>query len=549
MWFGSVFLRTLRSYRIAIAGWGLGMALLLLEPLAGASTIVGTAQGRASLTELATSFAWNADPVAVGTATGYAMFKIGIGILLIVIWPLLAASRTLRGEEERGSLDVLLSVPRGRVRVALEKVAAIGAALLAMGVVIGLIVFAGSRPFDSRFGLGDALLFGLNLSLICAVFAGLTLLVSQFTMERRRAAGLSGGLLMVFVVMDMAHRITPGAEWISRLSPIYYYNLSKPLLPGYGMSWGAVLVLVALTVVLTAAALWLFARRDLGSTVPLPGWLRLPERAPQRAAALPVDDWSLRSVYARGLATVALPAVLWTIGIAGFAAWMVAATRQLEHTLEGVYSSSAALASAVSKVGGGDVRTNATLLSAIFILLALLLMGFAVTQVNRWSSDEEEGRLELLLSTPRSRIRVLLGRFAALATATAAIGVITLAASAVAAAAVGLQLDWGNLAAATLGMIPLALLVAAIGYLGSGWLRTAADTGLLSLLLAAWFLISFVGPELQWPELALRLSVFYYYGTPLLHGLQATSMLGVIAVGALTLAAGAWRFASKDIGR
>jgi ABC-2 type transport system permease protein len=126
--------------------------------------------------------------------------------------------------------------------------------------------------------------------------------------------------------------------------------------------------------------------------------------------------------------------------------------------------------------------------------------------------------------------------------------VITLLASAVAAAAAGVNLDMGNLAAATLGMIPLGLLIAAFGYLASGWLRTAADTGLLSFVLAAWFFISFIGPELKLPDATLRLSAFYYYGTPLLHGLQVTSVVGVLAVAAVALGLGALRFANKDIG-
>ncbi len=72
----------------------------------------------------------------------------------------------------------------------------------------------------------------------------------------------------------------------------------------------------------------------------------------------------------------------------------------------------------------------------------------------------------------------------------------------------------------------MGLLVAAIGYLLSGWLRTVVDTGLLSFLLVIWFFISFVGPELNWPDATLRLSAFYYYGTPLLHGLPLGDMLG-----------------------
>jgi len=146
------------------------------------------------------------------------------------------------------------------------------------------------------------------------------------------------------------------------------------------------------------------------------------------------------------------------------------------------------------------------------------------------------------------RLAVLLARFAALGSATVFIGVVTLLASAAAAAASGLTLDLGNLAAATLGMIPLGLLIAAVGYLAAGWLRTAADTGLLSFILLIWFFISFIGPELKWPDATLRLSPFYYYGTPLLHGLPLVPVLGLLAVSAVALSLGAWRFVRRDIG-
>jgi ABC-2 type transport system permease protein len=553
VWFSSIFLRTLRSYRIAILGWGIGMGVLVLEPMAAASTLVGTAAGRASLTQLASAFAFNAAPVAVDTAAGYATWKIGVFILVMVIWPLLAGARMVRGEEERGSMDVLLSVPRTRARVVLEKLAAMWVALLAMAALIGVILFAGSRSFNPGYGFGDALLFGLDLALICAVFGGLALVLSQFTVDRRKAAGWTAGVLLVAVVVDSLHRLFPGTEWISRISPVYYYNLSKPLIPSYGTSAGGMVLLLALSLVLGVAGAWLFTRRDIGGVVPLPGWLRLPRRAAPRRHELPVRDWSLRGVYARALAKIAVATFWWTVGIAGFAAFMVVAVKQVEHTLStltgSVSASSSFMVTLIERVGGGDVQLNATILSAIFVILPVLLMAFAVTQVSAWASDEEEGRLELVLSTPQSRQRVLLGRFAALATATVVIGVVTLVASAAAAAAVGLELDGGNLAAATLGIIPLGLLVAAIGYLAAGWLRAAVDTGLVSLLLAAWFFITFVGPELQWPDVALRLSALYYYGTPLLHGLQATYVVGLLAVAALALAVSTWRFTSKDLVR
>jgi len=545
VWLKSVFLKTLRDYRVAILGWGIGMGLVVVSPMASVSALVTTPQAREQLVSLAATFAWNADAIAVDTIGGYATFKIGIFIFLIAIWPLLAGSRMLRGEEDRGSMDVLLSLPRPRLRVALEKLAAMWTALLVIGVLIGLVAFAGGKKFGADFGLGDGLLFGLNLALICAVFGGLALLISQFTQERGPAAGWTAGLLLVFIVLDMVHRVVPSIEWISRLSPIYYYNLSKPLVPGHGADAGAMVVQLALAALLSGAAVWLFARRDVGGTVALPRWLRLPERAPSRA--LPVGDWSLRSVYARSLGTIAMPTLWWTLLIAGWAGWVVYVVQLMEAKLSGLLSGSPAVVNLIKNLGGADATVNAGFLSAMFIFLPLFLMAFAVTQVNRWSADEQDGRLDLVLAAPQRRLGVLLGRFAALATATVVIALITLLVSAMAAAASGLSLDAGNLTAATLGMIPLGLLIAAIGYLASGWLRTAADTGLLSFVLAAWFFISFIGPELKLPETTLRLSAFYYYGTPLLHGLQATSMVGVVAVTVLALSLGALRFVRKDI--
>src|SRR5258706_2653053 len=237
MWFKSIYLKTLRDFRIAILGWGVGMGLLMYVVLASFPSLVATPQARASLVSLAGTFSWLSEPIAVDSAGGYATFKVGFLILLVTLWPLLACSRMLRGEEERGSLDALLSLPRGRVQVALEKLAAVWTALLGMGLLIALLTFVGGKSVSADFGLGDALLFGLNLVLICGVFGGIALLLSQFTQERGTAAGWTGGLLLVFIVLDMVHRVIPNTEWLSRLSPVYYYNLSKSLVPAssYGV--------------------------------------------------------------------------------------------------------------------------------------------------------------------------------------------------------------------------------------------------------------------------------------------------------------------------
>ena len=546
MWFKNVFLKTLRDYRVAIIGWGIGMGLTIVSPMASVATLISTPAQRAALATVAAQFSWNADAVAVTTTGGYAVFKIGIFVFIACVWPLLAASRMLRGEEDRGSLDVLLSAPRSRVTIAAQKVAAMWTALLLIGLISGVIAYVGGVGFKADFSLLDGLLWGLNLALICMVFGGVALLISQFTHERGPAAGATAALLVVFIVVDMVHRVIPGTEWLSKLSPIYYYNLSKPIIPSYGTSAGGMLVQLAIAVVLTGAAVWLFSRRDVRDVVRLPWNIRL-SRPAQPSRALPTGDWTLRSFYARSLGQIAVPTFWWTLGFAAGAAWMIVAVHQLADKLNVLFTSGSVAVQVLGNIGGGTTGLNGLLLGAMFELLPVLLMAFAVTQVNGWASDEDDGRLEMVLAAPQARARVLLGRFAALATATIIVGVVTLLAAGVSAQIGGVSLDTTNLAEATLGMIPLGLLIAAIGYLASGWLRTAADTGLISFLLAAWFFISFVGPDLKWPDATLRLSAFYYYGTPLLHGLQFGNIALVVIVGAIVLVAATYRFTRKDI--
>jgi ABC-2 type transport system permease protein len=543
VWFSSIYLKTLRGFRVPILGWGLGLGTLMAVVLVAIPTVLGTPEARAAVIALGPSFAWFADPIKLDTPGGYATWKYGLTILIVAIWPILAQSGTLRGEEDRGSMDVLLSLPRTRVRVAIEKVAAMWTALLAMGLLIGLLTFAGGAKITEGPSLGAAILFGLNIALISGVFGAISLLVSQFTLERRTAAGVTAGLFLVFIVLDMVHRVVPNTLWLSQLSPIYYFNLSKPLIAGYSANPAAMLFLAALSVILTGAAIWLFPRRDIGGVVAGPSFLRLPQRAPRPQSPVLQGNWSLRSVYTRSLAMAAIPTFWWTLAIAGFAGWMVVVVKQTEAQLRAILQGSSMMRG-VFNVGG----TDASILSALFVFLPVMLMAFAVTQANRWSADEGDGRLEVLLSTPQSRLRVILGRFAALGTTTVIICVVTLAVAAIALAATGISLDGGNLAAATLSMIPLGLLVAAIGYLFSGWLTAAVDTGLLSFVLVIWFFISFIGPSLNWPEAVQRLSAFYYYGSPLLHGLPVFDTIVVIAVGVVALALASARFVRKDIG-
>ena len=121
---------------------------------------------------------------------------------------------------------------------------------------------------------------------------------------------------------------------------------------------------------------------------------------------------------------------------------------------------------------GGDIAANMVFLNVVFTLLVVAVAAFAVSPASRWASDEEEGRLGLVLATPSPRYRVMLTRFAACALALTIVTGFIFAGTVLAAAAVGMQLDMRRVAEAAISMVPVGLVVGSTGYLLAGWLRT-----------------------------------------------------------------------------
>ncbi len=546
-WFSSVFLKTLRDYRVPILGWGLGLGVLMAIVLSAVPSLVNTPQAKQALVDTAKSFSFFWEPVDVASPGGYAMWKYGALLAFPAIWGLLAGSRLLRGEEERGSLDLLLSAPRSRGRVAFEKLAALGVAFLLMGLLIGVLTELGGTSVNAGFTFGDALLFGLDISLVGAVFAAIALFVSQFTRERASASGLTGALFGLAILLNSLHLVVPSAENLARLSPVYYFGLSKALVPSYGTNPGAMLVLAGMTVAFSLAGVALFLSRDVGATIQL-----VPSvggASSTRSRRLPTRDWTLRSVYARSLRVLALPTLWWAVGIGFFGAVFTLLARQTEKNLAQAFQGSSLGGVISALTGGGDIATNAGFLSIIFAELPLVFTIYALIQASSWADDEESGRFELLLANPQSRRRVMLGRYAAFVTSLLAISAVLLVATLVSAATQNLALDGGRVVEAVVGILPIALVVGSVGYLIASWVRASVVTGVLGALLAASLAVELLSGILNWPDWTQRLSIFTLYGNPLVKGIDWANLIGLLAVAAVALALAAWRFARKDIGR
>ena len=549
--FRTIFTKSLRDYRWAILGWGLGLGLVVYSQYATYSQLYGSPGSAASLQQLAAQFRFFGDPIRLDTPGGYAQFRAtGLIPVLLGIWTVLAGARMTRGDEERGAMDILLSTPQSRLRVLGQKALALAAATAVIGLLIALWILAGMASAKVTVDVGGALLEGLDVALAALVFGMLALLLAQL-MGRSAAAGWAGGLMAFFYALDGAGRAANTAGGVRRLSPFYYYQLSKPLVASYGMNWGAVAVLLVLGVVGFALALPLFLRRDIGRTVQADV---LGARRAQRPATARSSEQVLagaqRDVGVRGVGVQALrrqgaAMVWWVVALAIFSGYLVIVAKTSEKQLADALGSSPLLKQLLS---GTNIGTNNGFLTlAIFFYMPLVVAIFAGIMANRWATDLDAGRLELVLGTPVPRWRVVLERYAAVLAAAVAAPLCIWLAILLVAQASSFSVDAGRAAEASFGMLPLALITASLVYALAGVIPPGAVIGVMSAFLGVSFLADVLKTLLKLPDWVLNLSIFHQYGTPLLDGLNWGAFVGMLLVALAMLAVGAWQFSARDV--
>ncbi len=554
--FRTIWTKTLRDYRFAIFGWGIGIGLLLFASLVAYATQVDTPAARASLPQIAAQFRFFGDPVEVTTPTGYTTWRV-MGLfapILISIWAVLAGARLVRGEEERGSIDVLLSTPVSRLHLLLEKLGALLVAMLFIGLLIGLLAMAGYASAKLDVDVAGSLLTGLNVSLIGFFFAALALFLSQLLTSRSTAAGLAGALLAVALILDATGRTVDNTAWLQHLSPLYYYNASKPLIADYtsthGANPGAMLLLLGLAVLLIAVSTPLFLRRDIGETA-LPSWQRYASGVQKdrtgQALKQAEKDVFIRAISLRALRAHAESIFWWLVGIGFYAIWATSIAKTTEGPLHKLYASVPLINKLFS---GQDIATNAGFLALIvFLFLPILVVVFALVEALPWANDLENGRFELLLSTPKPRTRLILERFGAVLIAMLLAPLVIWLGILIAASATAFSVDASKVAAASFGLLPLELIIASLVYLLAGRLRPATVVGVMTAFLAASYFVELLHTLLNVPDWVVSLSIFHQYGSPITDGLNWGAFFAMIGIALVLLALGVVLFNRGDVER
>lgn len=180
--------------------------------------------------------------------------------LLALLFAAAAGARAIAGDEESGYLDLLLAHPVSRVRLLLERFAAIVVSSVIIGVVVWLAMRAISGPAELDISVANMTAMCLQLVLFTIMWGALALAIGALVGRRALVFSVTAG---VGVLAYIANTVAPqaGADWLQKLSPFYYYLGGEPL--KNGIQWFDAGILVAVSAVLVAIGALAFTRRDI----------------------------------------------------------------------------------------------------------------------------------------------------------------------------------------------------------------------------------------------------------------------------------------------
>lgn len=182
--------------------------------------------------------------------------------LLVLVQAIAAGAHAVAGEEERGTLELVLAQPVSRFRYYAERLVALWLQLAGTGVLLLGGTMAGAALVDMPIASQRLMAAVTNTVLLGWLFGTLSLAAGAATGRRRAALGLA---VLLAVVSYFLSSIAPLVDWLEPLQPAspYYQAVGyRPLEEGFAP--GRAALLLAATLIVAAAGAVGFRRRDLG---------------------------------------------------------------------------------------------------------------------------------------------------------------------------------------------------------------------------------------------------------------------------------------------
>ena len=260
----SVFLKTLRDQRRSLIWWGIGLMTLTLLTLLFYPSFEDSQELNDILDDAPAAVkAFSGNYTDYTSPEGYlnSQLLFLMAPLLFLIFAIALGSGAIAGEEQRGTLDLLLSNPLTRSQVAVEKFAAMVVAILALALVLWLGMAIGAAAVEMDINFRRMAEATLSVALLGITFGALALALGSATGKRGMSISVTGAVGVIAYFLNALAPVVGALEPLSKVSPFYYYISSDPLTNGLNFAHAG--VLLGLVGAFVALALITVERRDL----------------------------------------------------------------------------------------------------------------------------------------------------------------------------------------------------------------------------------------------------------------------------------------------
>jgi ABC-2 type transport system permease protein len=510
--------------------WGCIFGILIASSAISYTRIYKTPAQRA---HLAAAFGSNNATSALfgpasqlGTVGGFTVFKSFMALMVLgAIWGLLAATRVLRGEEDAGRWELLLTgqtTSRGATAQALGGLAGGVGALWAVTAVSS--VAAGRYP-KVNIAPGPACYLALAAVASAAMFVAVGALTSQLAATRRQAAAYAGWFLGACYALQMIADAGVGLHGLVWVSPLGWVEELRPLTDPRPL---ALLPIAGFSAVVAVVALYLAGRRDLGAAT-------LADRARGRPRL-----GLLFGQVGLGIRLVGSTVIGWVcaLAITGMVLGLIARSA-------GASVSGSSVKAVFSRLGAPGAGAKA-FLGVSFLVVAVLVAFVAAGQIGAARSEDAEGRLDHLLVRPVARLSWLAGR-TAIAAAVLVVGALVAgAATWLGAASQGAAVSFTALVAAAVNVVPPALCLLGVGVLALGVWPRAASHVVYAVL--GWSLfVEVAGAAATTSHWLADTSLFHQMAAAPAVSPNWAASTAMIGIGVMCAAVGAAAFRLRDI--
>lgn len=477
----------LRLDRIRIPIWFISLVLTTVVIANAFNGLYGTEAERQGIAETMKNPAMIA---MVGPGFGLKNYTIGAMMahqmllftaIAIGIMSILLVTRHTRADEENGRIELIRSLPTGRLANLTSTISVVSLVNIFLALVIGFGLYSlGIESMD----LEGSLLYGAALGGTGIFFTALTAVIAQLSENSRGTIGLSiTVLLLSYLVRAIGDVSNEALSWIS---PLGWILQTKAYVNN---SWWPIVLIIIISAILILLAFYLHAIRDLEAGF-------LPARPGKKHASV-----FLQSPLGLTLRLQRTALISWAIGLFVLGA----SYGSVFGDLESFFNDNEMIQQILPQIEGVSLTEQfITLLMAIMAIIATIP---SLMVMQNLLNEERKNRTEHLLSRAVSRTKLLSSTF--IISIVTSFIMLSLTAIGLWSAAVSVMdepIAFSNIYKAAIVYLPAIWIMVSLAALLVGFLPRFANFVWLYLLFS--FTVVYLGGLLQFPDWLQNLSPY-----------------------------------------